>query len=83
MMPTFPRPSRSFRTAGFPQYGWKAGLSDSAFPDQHQVKPAPGIPRRQSGLCQTKGAAPARRHLNHRATSRLYTVAAGTLTRGR
>jgi hypothetical protein len=50
MMPTFPRPSRSFRTAGCPQYGWKAGLSDSVFPDQHQVKPAPGIPRRQSGL---------------------------------
>src|SRR5262249_17493714 len=22
MMPTFPRPSLSFRTAGFPQYGW-------------------------------------------------------------
>src|SRR4051812_13507664 len=27
MMPTFPRSPRSFRTAGFPQYGWKAGLS--------------------------------------------------------
>src|SRR5450756_2594195 len=25
MMPTFPRSSLSFRTAGFPQYGWKAG----------------------------------------------------------
>jgi hypothetical protein len=25
MMPTFPRPSLSFRTAGFPRYGWKAG----------------------------------------------------------
>src|SRR3954468_24026460 len=23
MMPTFPRSPRSFRTAGFPQYGWK------------------------------------------------------------
>jgi hypothetical protein len=23
MMPTFPRSSLSFRTAGFPQYGWK------------------------------------------------------------
>ena len=22
----------SFRTAGFPRYGWKAGLSDGAFP---------------------------------------------------
>jgi len=26
MMPTFPRPSPSFRTAGFPRYGWKAGI---------------------------------------------------------
>ena len=26
MMPTFPRPSLSFRTAGFPRYGWKAGI---------------------------------------------------------
>jgi hypothetical protein len=25
MMPTFPPPPRSFRTSGFPQYGWKAG----------------------------------------------------------
>src|SRR4051812_47549296 len=33
MMPTFPRSPRSFRTAGFPQYGWKAGLSGGAFPN--------------------------------------------------
>src|SRR5712664_2609868 len=32
MMPTFPRSPLSFRTAGFPQYGWKAGFSDGAFP---------------------------------------------------
>ena len=32
MMPTFPRSSRSFRTAGFPQYGWKAGISGGTFP---------------------------------------------------
>ena len=31
MMPTSPRSPLSFRTAGFPQYGWKAGLSDGAF----------------------------------------------------
>src|SRR6266700_4141954 len=31
MMPTFPRSPLSFRTAGFPQYGWKAGFSDGAF----------------------------------------------------
>jgi hypothetical protein len=33
-----------FRTAGFPQYGWKVGLSGSAFPHVTQVKPAPGMP---------------------------------------
>jgi hypothetical protein len=31
MMPTFPRSPLSFRTAGFPRYGWKAGFSDGAF----------------------------------------------------
>jgi len=44
MMPTFPPPPLSFRTAGFPQYGWKVGLSGSAFPHVAQVKPAPGMP---------------------------------------
>ena len=33
MMPTFPRSSLSFRTAGFPQYGWKAGLSRRGLPE--------------------------------------------------
>ncbi len=32
MIPTFPSPSLECRTAGFPQYGYKAGLSDGAFP---------------------------------------------------
>ena len=31
MMPTFPRSPLSFRTAGFPGYGWKAGFSGGAF----------------------------------------------------
>jgi hypothetical protein len=43
MMPTSPRSPLSFRTAGFPQYGWKAGLSGGAFPSPSQLKPAPGI----------------------------------------
>ena len=43
MMPTSPRSPLSFRTAGFPQYGWKAGLSGGAFRSPSQVKPAPGI----------------------------------------
>src|SRR6266567_2551871 len=43
MMPTFPRSSLSFRTAGFPQYGWKVGFPSGAFLDRRQLKPAPGM----------------------------------------
>jgi hypothetical protein len=50
MMPTFPRSSLSFRTAGFPQYGWKAGFPSGAFPDRQRLKPAPGMRRPTSGL---------------------------------
>jgi hypothetical protein len=32
MMPTFPRPSLSFRTVGFLRYDWKAGMEGSTFP---------------------------------------------------
>ena len=36
MMPTFPSPSLKFRTVSFPQYGFKVGMSDGAFPiDTH------------------------------------------------
>ena len=44
MMPTFPSPPLKFRTAGFPQYGFKASLSDRAFLQARNLKPAPGIP---------------------------------------
>jgi hypothetical protein len=44
MMPTFPLSPLSFRTAGFPQYGWKIGFSGSAFPRLAQVKLAPSMP---------------------------------------
>src|SRR5215469_12148149 len=50
MMPTFPPSPLSFRPAGFPQYGWKAGISDRAFPLHPPLKPAPGIRRRILGL---------------------------------
>src|SRR3954467_5416200 len=40
----------SFGTAGFPQYGWKAGLSGGAFPDRQRLKPAPGIRLMTAGL---------------------------------
>jgi hypothetical protein len=32
MMPVFPSPPLKFRTAGFPRYGLKAGISDETFP---------------------------------------------------
>ena len=44
MMPTFPLPPLKSRTVGFPQYGFKASMSDSAFLNGVLVKPAPGIP---------------------------------------
>jgi hypothetical protein len=34
MMPMFPSPSLKFRTVSFPQYGFKAGISDGAFPSE-------------------------------------------------
>ena len=37
MMPTFPSPPLKFRTAGFPQYGFKAGLSEGAFPGRRPI----------------------------------------------
>jgi hypothetical protein len=53
MMPTFPSSPLRFRTAGFPQYGSKAGLSVGAFPLSMQVKPTPGVPCLFSGLLPT------------------------------
>ena len=38
MMPTSPRSPLSFRTAGFPLYGWKDGVSDGAFPMRRSVQ---------------------------------------------
>src|ERR1700751_3702837 len=50
MMPTFPRSSLSFLTVSFPQYGWKAGLSDGACLDVAQLKPARGVRCSSSSL---------------------------------
>ena len=54
MMPTFPRSPLSFRTAGFPQYGWKAGFPSGAFLDRQQLKPcsrhAPSVDQFASAL---------------------------------
>jgi hypothetical protein len=43
MMPTFPSSSLKFRTAGFPQYGFKASVSGETFPSDVRIKPAPGM----------------------------------------
>ncbi len=50
MMPTSPSPPLKFRTAGFPQYGLKASMSDRAFLENSMVKPAPGIPTQLPSL---------------------------------
>jgi len=38
MMPTFPRSSLKFRKAGFPRYGFKAGMSGGAFPSTRGLR---------------------------------------------
>ena len=38
LMPTSPRSPLSFRMAGFPQYGWKDGISDGAFPTRRSAQ---------------------------------------------
>jgi hypothetical protein len=50
MMPTFPSSPLKFRTAGFPQYGFKDSMSDRAFPKVRSLKPAPGIRLLARGL---------------------------------
>jgi len=46
---TFPSPSLKFRTAGFPQYGFKASLSDRASPTAHSAACVRPPPRRWTG----------------------------------
>jgi len=59
MMPTFPSSPLRFRTAGFPQYGSKVGLSDVAFPCTTRAKPAPGLPSR-CAVCTRPSCSPRR-----------------------
>ena len=56
MMPTFPSPPLKFRTAGFPQYGFKAGISDEAcptigLPSSFVLSPPSCIPALCQGRC--------------------------------
>ena len=50
MMPLSPSPSLKFRTARFPGYGFKADISDGAFPSSSLLKLAPSVHRSISGL---------------------------------
>ncbi len=50
MMPTSPPPPLKFRTAGFPQYGFKASLSAGACPSDDRVKLTPSVLRTALGL---------------------------------
>jgi hypothetical protein len=50
MMPMFPSSPLKFRTAGFPQYGFKASLSDGACLPPLAVKRAPHMPAPSGSL---------------------------------
>jgi hypothetical protein len=50
MMPTFPSSPLKFRTASFPRYGFKASISDGAFPGRLAVKLAPSMPAHRHSL---------------------------------
>ena len=50
MMPTSPSPPLKSRTAGFPQYGLKASISDRTCLNDRSVKPTPGIPGQSLSL---------------------------------
>ena len=73
MMPTSPRSPLSFRTAGFPQYGWKAGISDGPSQYTAEFKPAPGMRWQCAGL---------RPSFVHRVISTVVPFRAGPVIRG-
>jgi hypothetical protein len=53
MMPTFPSSPLKFRTAGFPQYGFKAGVSAGAFPRRRpRVAPPQFASRLRAHRCK-------------------------------
>jgi hypothetical protein len=57
MIPTFPSSPLRFRTAGFPRYGSKAGLSGRTFPDRASVKLLPAYPSRRQ-VCLRPSCSP-------------------------
>jgi hypothetical protein len=68
MMPTFPSSPLKFRTAGFPQYGFKASISDRPFLPRSVVKLAPSIPTSRLSLSRPSPAS-ATTHLTGSASS--------------
>jgi hypothetical protein len=54
---------------GFPQYGWKVGISAGAFPVVAQLKPTPGIRWPSAGLHPT---------FVHRAAAYMYPLCVGS-----
>ena len=55
MMPTFPSSPLKFRTAGFPQYGFKAGISAGAFPQRRpRVAPSRFASRLRAHRCSVE-----------------------------
>jgi len=89
MMPTSPSSPLKLRKAGFPRYGFKAGLSGRACPRMPLVKPAPGIPARMRGLPEPfalsaaeRGpafSAAARRSVEHRHAGDMHHPTPGAL----
>ena len=63
MRPMFPSPPLKSRTVGFPQYGFKASISDDAFLREISVKPAPGMPSRSCSLLPSFARFPLRGRL--------------------
>ena len=49
-MPTFPPSSLSFRTAGFPQYGWKVCISDGTCPTTIRLSSLPACAKWTASL---------------------------------
>jgi hypothetical protein len=74
MMPTFPSPPLKFRTVGFPQYGFKASMSNRAFLQARSFKPAPGIRSLSRSLLPSF----ARFHLRGSSGSESKTIQAST-----
>jgi hypothetical protein len=80
MMPTSPSSPLKFRTVGFPQYGFKASLSDRACPQRCTVKLAPSMPVPQCGLRHPSPASAAQRLPG--SVSKLLRASTGRCARG-